>query len=851
MSQPFHLCPDLENLHRHERLNYVLGQVLGVKDFQQEQTYFLHQNRLHNRSLHGYGTVWGLAVSTAKTGDEFEVQVAPGLAIDAQGREVWVDAIQCAQLNAWLGAAAGVGSSEFNWQTLTPITEEPPADEVPDIPTVTPLPGEPSPEPAETVAVYVTLCYHPCQAGAQPVLGNPCRSDTGEEGVIQYTRIRDEFELQLRAKPPLQIEEDWVRRITALLARLDLDPGLPDLDEAALVTLTNALRDGLDHPARIPDLGPWVVPQQQAENLLRELFRYWVTHTRPTLDYLHNPVVTLLDKIAIDDAAVVPSERAIAAQIQQFTQALDDYEASNQLTAIEAIAPVAVPGPVATRYHRAILQHWSRKPIAACPTVEDDCILLAAIQFRLTAEGTVDETPSAGNPELIKIEDLQRPYLLHTRLIQELALQAFIQNSVDELALGAGTARYSAPNEGDVDGPGVFPAETMPDGVNVAFDVVVPNPILYGGDALYAKGDESSGVIPIEPLPDVSLPDGTTVKTNVAFNVVVPHPEHGLGEVRFSSGAGDAPRVEESTNPVPPDADVAFDVILPELGEGRVFLEGSDEAVAADINPPLMGVYPRSSTEGSEKIAFDVVIPTSPSTAPTLGNGSVWVEGTPDAGGSGPGVYPAATAAANVAFNVVIPQAQSENLLPPVMLRPSDMVLLSTEQLTTRLGSVIPARLADIRGYPALVFPAPSSQDPSPSVAGFSILRPVEVTSGMSAALRLYCTALQKDQEVSWQVFWRWVRSIPAERIQNVSDSELLQIGSNSPSFDTLSIDMSFVQANYYLHASDSTPLVNIINFPEDADYLMVYLLPKFDFSGDGDDAALYLLMAELRWEVA
>ena len=61
MSQPFDLCNDFNQLNVHERMNYVLGQVLGVKEFQQEQAYFLHKSRLQNRSLHGYGTVWGLA----------------------------------------------------------------------------------------------------------------------------------------------------------------------------------------------------------------------------------------------------------------------------------------------------------------------------------------------------------------------------------------------------------------------------------------------------------------------------------------------------------------------------------------------------------------------------------------------------------------------------------------------------------------------------------------------------------------------------------------------------------------------------------------------------------------------
>ena len=121
MTQPFHLCPDLDELHANERLNYVLGQVLGVKDFQQEQLYFLHKARLHNRSLHGYGTVWGLDVTTQGTGDDLEIQVDCGLAIDPQGREVRVDALQCAPLNTWLAAAVAEGEETANRDTLVRV----------------------------------------------------------------------------------------------------------------------------------------------------------------------------------------------------------------------------------------------------------------------------------------------------------------------------------------------------------------------------------------------------------------------------------------------------------------------------------------------------------------------------------------------------------------------------------------------------------------------------------------------------------------------------------------------------------------------------------------------------------
>lgn len=70
-----------------ERVNYVVGQVLGVDCFTAEQDYFLAKHRLHNRYLHGWGVVRGLQVSLT---DASELVVAPGLAIDCAGNEIHV-----------------------------------------------------------------------------------------------------------------------------------------------------------------------------------------------------------------------------------------------------------------------------------------------------------------------------------------------------------------------------------------------------------------------------------------------------------------------------------------------------------------------------------------------------------------------------------------------------------------------------------------------------------------------------------------------------------------------------------------------------------------------------------------
>jgi hypothetical protein len=52
-------CAELPDL---KRLNYFYGQMLGVNDFRTEQAFFREKLKLHNRCLHGYGTVCGLKV---------------------------------------------------------------------------------------------------------------------------------------------------------------------------------------------------------------------------------------------------------------------------------------------------------------------------------------------------------------------------------------------------------------------------------------------------------------------------------------------------------------------------------------------------------------------------------------------------------------------------------------------------------------------------------------------------------------------------------------------------------------------------------------------------------------------
>lgn len=69
-----------------KRVQYFDHQFLGVADFSDEQHYHLMMRRLHNQLLHTPGIAQGLTVTLSGSA----VTVAGGLAIDGQGREIYL-----------------------------------------------------------------------------------------------------------------------------------------------------------------------------------------------------------------------------------------------------------------------------------------------------------------------------------------------------------------------------------------------------------------------------------------------------------------------------------------------------------------------------------------------------------------------------------------------------------------------------------------------------------------------------------------------------------------------------------------------------------------------------------------
>ena len=69
---------------------YFSGKLLTVDDLTQEQTYVIEKFKRHNRSLHGFGVVSGLRVTT----DSGKIKISAGMALDCEGNEILVPSDQ-------------------------------------------------------------------------------------------------------------------------------------------------------------------------------------------------------------------------------------------------------------------------------------------------------------------------------------------------------------------------------------------------------------------------------------------------------------------------------------------------------------------------------------------------------------------------------------------------------------------------------------------------------------------------------------------------------------------------------------------------------------------------------------
>jgi hypothetical protein len=242
------LSPDL-------RVFYQYGMVLGLDDFLQEQTHNLGLDYHHERALHGYGTVYGLHVTTTTPPDALDdvtVTVEPGMAVDQWGREVTVPTAQCARLGAWL-AAQGQATAEAQLGSS----------------------GE--------LVVYVVAAYAECPDNLVPLPGQPCSTSSQ---VQVPSRLRDAWDIELRWAPPAMPAWDAVRRLGQLLSSIQIVPG-PDIslasDEEAIIKAVLALPSPQTPSGSPPGQPTYQLPADAASAAFDRILTVWVTQVRPQL----------------------------------------------------------------------------------------------------------------------------------------------------------------------------------------------------------------------------------------------------------------------------------------------------------------------------------------------------------------------------------------------------------------------------------------------------------------------------------------------------------------------------------------------------------------------------------------
>lgn len=146
-------------------LNVHFGMLLGVDDIDLLQAYPRGKIRLHNGWLHREGVVWGFDV---RINPQRELLVAPGLALDAAGRELHLEHDACLGLGAWYQAHEGEPG-------LVPVVTDN-GNRV-------------------TFDAHVVVRFAACASRPVPALAEPCGEGDRDTA---YSRVEETVALELR-----------------------------------------------------------------------------------------------------------------------------------------------------------------------------------------------------------------------------------------------------------------------------------------------------------------------------------------------------------------------------------------------------------------------------------------------------------------------------------------------------------------------------------------------------------------------------------------------------------------------------------------------------------------------------
>jgi hypothetical protein len=250
--------PDVAPPDPTKHVKYTLGMVLGVDDFTQEFAYVSGRTKRVVADLLGYGVSCGLRVTVDADPDEGpRVNVSPGEAVTPSGQLVCVTPAQCAFVNEWLRA-----NRDEVERSMSP--------------------------PAGALPLYLVVCYRECATDDVPIPGEPCRS---EDELMAPSRTQDDFELELRMKPPPPGEQETLRAFCRWLAQIPVTASAGAGPEAFLDDLRAELDMSTGSPPSSPPTPTFFlasppppsleIPESDAAAYFDAALLFWTTDLRP------------------------------------------------------------------------------------------------------------------------------------------------------------------------------------------------------------------------------------------------------------------------------------------------------------------------------------------------------------------------------------------------------------------------------------------------------------------------------------------------------------------------------------------------------------------------------------------
>jgi len=239
----------------HKRVNFVPGFVLGADDLTQESAFLANRAEGIARDLIGYGTVSGLRVTRETLpGGGAGLVVSSGLAISPRGRPIVVTMPNAVALDDWLDSRR----LDLVYH-LTPGPDSPPGD---------------------LLHLFVVLAYRQCATDDKPGPGQPCRTD---EPPRLFTRLADDFSLELRFRAPEQVQDDAIRALQIWLRSAEIvdAPGGTVTRDAFLDALRAAAFGSPPSGALASPPEPLRVYRGDAADFFRAALGVWVTELRP------------------------------------------------------------------------------------------------------------------------------------------------------------------------------------------------------------------------------------------------------------------------------------------------------------------------------------------------------------------------------------------------------------------------------------------------------------------------------------------------------------------------------------------------------------------------------------------